>query len=326
MHIRRKAYNLHKSSGSMAKEVKRSWWKWVLIPLGVFMFIFVVIPLMFSLIFFDGERLTGNVALIPINGVIMTEESGSYFSSETASSSEIVKSLHEAEESSQIKAIVIEINSPGGSAVASDEIGSAVKKAKLKKPVVAVIRDAGASGGYWVASAADYIVANRMSVTGSIGVLSSYLEFSGLMEQYGVTYEKLTAGKYKDMGNPFEKLDAQEKEIIQKKLDKIHAFFIEEIAANRKLPEEDVKKIATGEFFLGVEAKELGLVDELGDISVAEAYLKKKLNLPSIEYRRYEKKPSFLELLSSVFSDNSFKIGQGIGSVFVKEERGILLK
>jgi len=191
----------------MAKEVKRSWWKWVLIPLSVFLFVFVVLPLTFSLIFFDGEQLTGNVALIPISGVIMTEESGSYFSSEIASSSEIVKSLHEAEESSQIKAIVLEINSPGGSAVASDEIGSAVKKAKLKKPVVAVIRDAGASGGYWVASAADYIVANRMSITGSIGVLSSYLEFSGLMEQYGVTYEKLTAGKYKDMGNPFEKLD-----------------------------------------------------------------------------------------------------------------------
>ena len=310
----------------MAKEVKRSWWKWVLIPLGVFLFFVVVLPLVFSLIFFDGAQLTGNVALIPISGVIMTEESGSYFSSEVASSSEIVKSLHEAGENSQIKAIVLEINSPGGSAVASDEIGSAVKKAKLKKPVVAVIRDAGASGGYWVASAADYIVANRMSITGSIGVLSSYLEFSGLMEQYGVTYEKLTAGKYKDMGNPFEKLDVEKKEIIQKKLDKIHAFFIEEIATNRKLSVEKVKEMATGEFFLGVEAKELGLVDELGEISTAETYLKQRLGLTSIEYRRYQEEPSFLELLSSIFSDNSFKIGQGIGSVFVQEEPGILLK
>ncbi|HLC80173.1 MAG TPA: signal peptide peptidase SppA [Candidatus Nanoarchaeia archaeon] len=310
----------------MAKEVKRSWWKWVLIPLGVFLFFVVVLPLVFSLIFFDGAQLTGNVALIPISGVIMTEESGSYFSSEVASSSEIVKSLHEAGENSQIKAIVLEINSPGGSAVASDEIGSAVKKAKLKKPVVAVIRDAGASGGYWAASAADYVIANRMSITGSIGVLSSYLEFSGLMEQYGVTYEKLTAGKYKDMGNPFEKLDAEKKEIIQKKLGKIHNFFIEEIAVNRKLPLEKVKEIATGEFFLGVEAKELGLVDELGDISTAETYLKQRLGLASIEYRRYQEEPSFLELLSSVFSDSSFKIGQGIGSVFVQEEQGMLLK
>ncbi len=298
----------------------------MLIPLGVFLFIFIILPLAFSLFFFDGEKLTGNVALIPLSGVIIAEESGSYFASEVASSSKIVKFLREAGESSQIKAIVLEINSPGGSAVASDEIASAVKKAKLKKPVVAVIRDAGASGGYWVASSTDYIIANKMSITGSIGVLSSYLEFSGLMEQYGVRYEKLTAGKYKDLASPFEKLEEDKRKIIQAKLDKIHSFFIEEIAANRKLPVEKVKEMATGEFFLGVEAKELGLVDELGDISTAEDYIKQKLGLPSVTYRRYQEEPSLLKLLSSVFSDNSFRVGQGIGSVFVQEERGILLK
>ena len=88
------------------------------------------------------------------------------------------------EENKDIKAIVLEINSPGGSAVASDEIASAVKKSN--KPTVAVIREAGASGGYWIASSTDHIIANRMSITGSIGVISSYLEFSGLIEKYWV--------------------------------------------------------------------------------------------------------------------------------------------
>ena len=108
----------------------------------------------------------------------------------------------------------MEINSPGGSAVASDEIATAVKNAK--KPVISLIREVGASGGYWVASASDYIIANRMSITGSIGVISSYLEFSGLMEKYGVGYERLVAGENKDLLTPYKKLEADQKALVQK--------------------------------------------------------------------------------------------------------------
>src|SRR3989338_5716865 len=253
----------------------------ILTIVAAFVVLFILLPLAFSL--FDGSNF-GNVALIPLEGII-TSNGGKMLGEVTISSADIIQFVEEAEENPQVKAIVLEINSPGGSAVASDEIAAAVKKAE--KPVVALIREVGASGGYWVASAADHIIANRMSITGSIGVISSYLEFSGLMEEYGVGYEQLTAGKYKDMGVPYRKLQDEEKDIFQSKLNTIHRFFKEEIAENRKLSEQAVEQLATGEFFLGVEALSLGLVDELGDKAAVEEYLKNVHGLESVDYVEY---------------------------------------
>src|SRR3989338_5143582 len=235
--------------------------------IGVLLFFFIIIPIGVGLLIasFAGSSVqqgAGNVALIPIEGVITTDGM-QYFGQPTASSKRIIDFIKEANENSQIKAIVLEINSPGGSAVASDEIATVVKS--IDKPVVAYIREIGASGGYWIASSTDYIVVQKMAITGSIGVISSYLEFSGLMEEYGVGYERLVAGKYKDVGTPFRKLQNDEKSILQGKLNLIHGFFIEEIAANRDLPVEKVKGIATGEFYLGREALNLGLLDQEGD-------------------------------------------------------------
>lgn len=293
--------------------VERPRWKTIVwTVLIVFLVLFIILPIISS---FFSRNVLGNVAKIPIQGII-TGDGQSYLGRDTISSSTIVGFIQEADQNPQVKVIVLEINSPGGSAVASDEIAAAVKQAK--KPVVAIIREVGASGGYWVASAADYIIANRMSITGSIGVLSSYLEFSGLMEKYGVSYERLVAGKYKDIGSPFTPLTAEERNILQGKLDKIHAFFIEEIASNRKLNQARVRELATGEFFLGVEAQQLGLVDELGDLSTAEEYLKQAYRLATIEYIVYEKKPGLLDLLSSVAEDFSFSLGQGMGAIFTE--------
>ena len=128
--------------------------------LGVFLFFFIILPLGFVYLIGSFSPSSsdvvgsGNVALIPIEGVITTD-GGSYFNEQTISSKNIVEFIEDADKNSQVEAIVLEINSPGGSAVASDEISIAVKK--VKKPVVAMIREVGASGGYWVASSADYI-------------------------------------------------------------------------------------------------------------------------------------------------------------------------
>lgn len=304
----------------MQKEVKRSRLKPILLTLLAFFFVlFIFIPICFSL--FDGSK-TGNVALIKLNGII-TANGDSYLGQSTVSSEEIVGYLQQAEKDKQFKVIILEINSPGGSPVASDEIASAVKKSK--KPVITIIREVGASGGYWIASASDYIFANKMSITGSIGVISSYLEFSGLMKEYGVGYEQLTAGKYKDMGNPYQKLSDEEKIILQKKIDKIHEFFIQEIAANRNLPIEKVRTISTGEFYLGSEALDLGLVDQLGDSETVETYLKETYGLKDLDYVVFEKETGLFEMLSQVFSDFSFNIGQGISSVFLEKESKVML-
>jgi len=291
----------------------------VLTIVAILVFVFIILPLAMSL--FDGSKV-GNVASIPIEGPI-TGDGGNYLGSPTASSVEIVAFIKEAGTDPQIKVILVEINSPGGSAVASDEIASALKK--TEKPVVALIREVGASGGYWIASAADQIIANKMSITGSIGVISSYLEFSGLMEEYGVGYERLVAGKYKDMGVPFRELQDEERAILQTKLNKIHGFFIEEIAANRDLPVEKVKGIATGEFYLGIEALNLGLVDQVGDKDTAEQFMKDAYGLKEIDYVVYERELGFFDALASVFAEFSFRIGEGLGSIFAEQQKVMLI-
>jgi len=279
---------------------------------------FLAILLSLSLLFLsscDGPE-TGNVALIKVEGVIMGSGSSSLLGSETLSSQDIVMFIEDAEANPNIEAIMIEINSPGGSAVASDEIATALTK--TTKPTVAVIREVGASGGYWVASATDHIVANRMSITGSIGVISSYLEFSGLMEKYGVEYQRLVAGDRKDLGTPLRSLSEEEEELLQNKLDMIHDYFIQGVAQNRNMDEEQVRQVSTGEFFLGIEAYQYGLIDSLGDKSVAEAYLIENYEIEEIEYYVYEPEMGLFDLFSSVFSNFSFEMGEGIGSMLVK--------
>ncbi len=293
-------------------------WIFVLIVLIVLFFFSILIAGILSL-FFGGDvsALTGNVALIPIKGTIVTEESSSIFSQDFTSSGEIIKLIDRADKNPNVKAIVFEIDSGGGSAVASDEVALRIKK--LKKPTVAWIREVGASGAYWIASATEHIIANRMSITGSIGVLSGYLEFSGLLNKYNVTYERLVGGKYKDMGSPYRKLTDEERNLFQKEIDIIHNYFIDEVAANRKIPKNNVKEIATGLFYTGVQAKELGLIDGLGGEDEVKQYLERRLNT-SVSFVKYEEKKGFFDMLSTALSKPFYYIGQGIGSALLDKE------
>ena len=153
--------------------------------------------------FFTNESF-GNVAHIKISGIIMPD-AGSFFNP-GAGSSDIVNFIQQANADSSIKAILLEIDSPGGSPVASAEIAEAVRNSN--KTVVAWIRDSGTSGAYWAASAAYKIVAHPLSITGSIGVIGSYLDYAGLLERFNVTYERLVSGQYKDIGSPYKELTA----------------------------------------------------------------------------------------------------------------------
>jgi len=295
---------------------KKSIWKTVIIILIIF---FVVSWLVSSIIssFFKIEGPAGNVALIHVKGVI-TAEGIQSFNVKGAGSTEIISFIEKADKSPSIKAILLEINSPGGGAVASKEIADAVKR--TNKTTYALIREMGASGGYWIASAADYIIANEFSITGSIGVIASYIEFAGLLERYNMTYQRLVAGKYKDIGTPLKSLTIEEKEILQNKLDQIHESFVKEIAANRDMPVEKVKEIATGEFYLGSEALQLGLIDSLGDKETAKELIKQQLNLTKVEFAEYTKPKTLLETLAGVFSENFFLVGKGIGSALTEQK------
>lgn len=272
---------------------------------------FIAVGIISLFVGVDVESLSGNVALIPIDGVILgSKDSGFLFESMT-SSLDAVELIEKADKNPNIKAIILEINSPGGSAVASEEIAKAVKK--TNKTAVAWIREVGASGAYWIASSADYAVANRVSITGSIGVIASYLEFPGLLERYNVTYQRLVSGNYKDIGSPYKGMTDEERVIFQRNLDEIRDYFVSEVAKNRNLNKKEVDKIANGLFYLGAEAKELGLVDELGGKDEVISYIEKKEGIKA-EIVEYKKEKTLFDILSDVLSKQSFFVGRGIGS------------
>ena len=257
---------------------------------------------------------SGNVAHIQITGAIMAHGSGGIMSGAVADSTEILKLIDKADKNPNVKAILIEINSPGGTAVGSYEIAEAVRK--TNKTTVAWIREVGASGGYWVASAADYVVANPMSITGSIGVIASYIEFEGTLERYNASYRRLVSGEYKDMGSPFKEMTPEEERIMQDSLDQIRGIFVQEVARNRDLTESAVDEVADGRFYIGAQALNNGLVDQLGGKEEAIAWIEDKEGIEA-ELALYSKPKTLAELIAGVFSENSYYVGQGIGKAFL---------
>ncbi len=280
---------------------------WVIILVGLaFLGFLIVIYRLSSDGFGDG---VGNIALIEVKGIITGDGSDGLLSS-SVSSKDIIKLIEKANKNIFIKAIILEINSPGGSAVASAEVADAVKK--VQKPVIAVIREVGASGAYWIASATDRIYAHPLSMTGSIGVIGSYLEFAGLLERYNITYRRLVAGDYKDTGNPYKRMTPDEQSLYQQKLDAMHVAFIDAVAKNRNLDRERVKQLATGFVYLGEEAIALNLVDELGGLDKAEEYIEGLLNIKANTVA-YKRKQTLTEILSVVTANQLYRLGVGVG-------------
>ncbi|MBU0629118.1 MAG: signal peptide peptidase SppA [Nanoarchaeota archaeon] len=304
----------------MYNEKRKSKWSSVIKVLIILFILSFIVSWMISL-FIDDDFKQGNVAIIPIDGVIMPGNSN-MFGQDIVSSKEIVSFIEEADKNLMIKAIVFEINSPGGAAVSTEEIVSAIQK--VNKTTVAYIREVGASGGYWIAASTDYIFASRMSITGSVGVIASYLEFSGLLDDYNVTYQRLVAGKYKDIGSPLKQMSWDEESILQKEIDLIHEYFIEDISKSRNLSEREIKEIETARIFLGIEAKEIGLIDEFGGKDEALSYVEQRLNITA-EPTEYARERTFMDLLSGLMSKNSFFVGKGIGSSLLeaKQTNGI---
>ncbi|QQG38565.1 MAG: signal peptide peptidase SppA [Candidatus Woesearchaeota archaeon] len=255
------------------------------------------------------QPITSNgLALIRLDGPISLSSQESFFERASPTRS-IMQQLDEADKNQNVKAILLEINSPGGTVIASKELANKVKS--LEKPVIALIEEVGASGAYWVASSADKIVADSLSITGSIGVTGSYLEFSNLFEKYGVTYQEVKGGKYKEIGSPFKDLTPEEQRVLQNKINLIHERFLEEVANNRNLETEQIAKISTGEFFLGEEAINLGLVDILGGENEAIETAKQLTGLEELEIVDYTPQPTFFE---SLFGLSSYYVGRGIGA------------
>ena len=184
-------------------------------------------------------------------------------------SMEITEQLDEFGKDDSIAAVVLRVDSPGGGVAASQEIYDAVIELKKTKKVVASMGSIAASGGLLVACAADEIVANPGTITGSISAIMQFANFEELLKKVGVKSSVVKSGQYKDIGSPLREMTPEEKVIVQDLVDDIYNQFIDVIVKDRKIPREKVVAISDGRVFSGRKAKELGLVDHLGDMNSA---------------------------------------------------------
>jgi len=208
------------------------------------------------------------VAVIPLSGSITT--GGSSASSGSSITPGLVRSyLAKAESDKAVKAIVFRIESPGGEIEPCQEILLEIERAKVTKKIVVSMGGMAASGGYYISTPAHKIVALPTTMTGSIGVISSAVNVEELLEKLGIEIEIFKGGKYKDMYWGLRELTAEEQEIMQEMVDEYYEQFIDVVVEGRGLSEDDVRELATGQLYSGSKAKELGLVDELGDLDTA---------------------------------------------------------
>lgn len=199
------------------------------------------------------------VAVIEINGAILDARPA-------------LESLKHFREETAVKAIVLRIDSPGGGVGASQEIYAEVLKTRALKPVVASMGGVAASGGYYIAAAADGIVANPGTVTGSIGVIMGYTNFRELIDRIGLTPVVIKSGDFKDMGSPTREMTNQEKALLQGVIDDMHQQFVVAIAEGREMSMDKVAALADGRIFSGKQAQAEGLIDRLGNFEDAVAW------------------------------------------------------
>jgi protease-4 len=210
----------------------------------------------------------GKIAVISLSGTITTDDS-SLLSGLTITPELVKDYLTKAEEDTAVKAIVLRIESPGGEIAPCQEILWEIERVKETKIIVVSMGSTAASGGYYISTKAHKIVALPTTMTGSIGVISAVINVEELLEKLGIQIEIFKGGKYKDMHWGFRELTPEEKEIMQGMVNEYYEQFIDVVAEGRGLSEEEVRNLATGQIYTGTEAKELGLVDALGDLDTA---------------------------------------------------------
>ena len=213
-------------------------------------------------------QMGSRVAVIRIEGPIMAgEATDSLFGENVASTGTIMAELRAAAQDKSVKAVLLRINSPGGSVTAAEEIGREIKrlKAETGKPVITSMGDTAASAGYWLAACSDKIYANSSTLTGSIGVYIPYMNTEDLYKKIGISGTKIKSGEYKDILSNERPMTPAERELLQNMVNEMYEQFVGVVSEGRKMPVDKVKSLADGRVYTGKQAKELGLVDEIGN-------------------------------------------------------------
>jgi len=262
--------------------------------LGVYGFFWVMMRTMSG---DDGATIAGigsNIAVVDINGVILTSE-------------QINEQIEKFAQDSSVKAIILHINSPGGGAAASQEVYHEVIEARQihHKPIVASIESVGASGAYYIASATDKIYADQASIVGSIGVIAEWVNYGDLLKWAKLKPEILKAGNLKDTGTPTREMTPEERAYMQDLIDNMHQQFIDDVASGRKLPVENVKSIASGRVWTGQQALPMHLIDATGNFRDALLDTAKRVGIsgePNV-VRPAKPRHKLLDLLSADTND-----------------------
>lgn len=220
---------------------------------------------------------SGNIVAVYYASGEITDYPSSATSEDGIVGSKVIRDLRKLKDDTDVKAVVLRVNSPGGSAFASEQIWHAVKELKTKKPVIVSMGDYAASGGYYISCVADTIVAEPTTLTGSIGIFGIIPNVKGLTDKIGLSYDVVKTNKYADFGNIMRPFNEDERSLLQMMITEGYDTFISRCAEGRQMPKEAIEKIAEGRVWTGETAKKLGLVDELGgidkalDIAVAKA-------------------------------------------------------
>jgi len=253
------------------------------------------------------------IAIIDLNGTI-SSASQFYSSLQGITPDGVGTLLEQAALDNSIKAIVLRVNSPGGSVVASDEIYHALLD--FQKPIVVSMGESAASGGYYIACGGDYIIAHPDTLTGSIGVISQFFVFEELMEKYGIEAEVIASGPNKAIGSPYQKMSEEEREIMESIIGEAYENFIGIISEARDLPLDEVRTIADGRIYTGRQALELGLVDAIG---LQDDAIEKAVELGGIEGEpriiKLEATPSLIDILYSYQASHSLSLSEIINLV-----------
>ncbi len=270
----------------------------VLIYLLVIFGLLTIIGGSFFVIFGDFDTLPGDsnkVAVIYVQGTMITGNLPGGLG--YATSEEISRSIQDAADDKNVKAIVLRINSPGGTPASAQEIVSEIKKAQEHKPVVVSMGDVAASAAYYISAPADHIIANPDTMTGSIGVIWVFENSSEYFDEEGIKFYVAKSGDFKDMGANWRGLSDAERQYSEEVVLDVFERFVDEIATGRGLNRSDVKDMADGRIYTGARAVELGLVDETGNLYDAIDVAAKMGGIEGKPIVSYKNKPSLSSIL-----------------------------
>ena len=249
----------------------------------------------------EGNDLTNKIAIFDVEGAILdTGEQTSILSgASTYNHRSFLDKLDMAAKDKNIKGVILRINSPGGGVLESAEVYDKIYEVKAAgKPVYVSMGSMAASGGYYISAPADKIFASNETLTGSLGVIMQGYNYEKLAEKYGVQFETIKSGPYKDIMSPTREMTADERKILQTMVDNMYNEFVRVIADGRGMSEKEVRKLADGRIYDGRQAKQLQLVDEIGRLDDVVASMKKDLNVKDAQVIRYKDETNLNALLN----------------------------